>query len=89
MAQELGDVLHPLLKPFRTWKDRRISANFQLRPRALQRIMKIKSKLWITTIFSICAALAGGSALFLISKDVNEAIERNETANEVAGGANQ
>jgi len=51
--------------------------------------MKIKSKLWITTIFSICAALAGGSALFLISKDVNEAIERNETANEVAGGANQ
>jgi hypothetical protein len=51
--------------------------------------MKIKSKLWIDTIFSICAALAARSALFLISEDVNEAIERNKTAEEVAGGANQ
>ena len=26
-----GDVFHPFLKPF-TWKDRRISGNFQQRP---------------------------------------------------------
>jgi hypothetical protein len=51
--------------------------------------MKIKSKLWIDTIFSICAALVAGSALFLISEDVDEVIERNKTPDEIAGGANQ
>jgi len=51
--------------------------------------MKIKSKLWIDTIFSICAALAAGSALFLISEDVDEVIERNKRADGVAEGANQ
>ncbi len=48
--------------------------------------MKIKSKLRISTIFSLCAALAAGFALFLISQVVNEAIERNKTADAVVKG---
>ena len=48
--------------------------------------MKIKSKLRISTIFSLCTALAAGFALFLISQGVNKAIERNKAADEVVKG---
>lgn len=48
--------------------------------------MKIKSKLRISTIFYLSTALAAGFALFLISQGLNEAIERNEIADEVVKG---
>ncbi len=52
--------------------------------------MKIKSKLRISTIYSLCTALAAGFALFLISQEVNKAIiNRNKTADEAARGADQ
>ncbi|MCL5062440.1 MAG: ATP-binding protein [Nitrospirae bacterium] len=48
--------------------------------------MKIKSKLRISTISSICTALAAGFALFLISQEVDKAIERNKMADKVVKG---
>lgn len=48
--------------------------------------MKIKSKLRISTLFSLCTALAAGFALFLILQGVNEAIESNKAADAVVKG---
>ena len=48
--------------------------------------MKIKTRLQLSTVLSVCAALIAGFALFIISQDVREAIERNKIADEVVKG---
>ncbi len=48
--------------------------------------MKLKTKLRLATIFSIGAALVIGFSFFLISQEVDKAINRNKIADEIAKG---
>ena len=48
--------------------------------------MRIKTRLQITTIFTITVALVIGSILFFATQEVNEAIKKNRAANEIIRG---
>jgi len=49
-------------------------------------IMKIKTKLQITTVLSLTVALVIGLILFFSAQQVNEAIKKNRTADEIMRG---
>lgn len=48
--------------------------------------MRIKTRLQVTTIFTIAVALVIGSILFFATQQVNEAIKKNRAANEIIRG---